>query len=163
LDSDSEFGVRYSIIDLETGNSSLKRDSPYFEINAETGEVRFNLKTEDLSQFDSLSRVDFQFWVSADDGELHSTVPVTVVVLPASEPPPDMQPQNATFFVKEDAPVGSMITTFRVSNIETPRFRVVSSNDDVFQVDRSGNLLLNARLDEDEDKHTVRLSHIYVS
>jgi len=131
-------------------------------MNAETGEVRFKLKTEDLPQFDSQSRIDFQFWVRADDGELHSSVPVTVVVLPASEPTPEINPQNATFFVKEDASVGSMITTFRVSNIENPRFRVVSSNEDVFQVDRSGNLLLNARLDEDEDKHTVR-SGAYLS
>lgn len=89
-------------------------------------------------------------------GGLHSYIPVTVVLLPEGVPNPEIQPQNATFFVKEDAPIGSIITTFRISNIEGAKFRVVSSNEEYFQVDHNGNLLVKGRLDQDnEDKHTV--------
>jgi len=159
IDSDSEFGVRYSIEDLSSGNSTSKRDSQYFEINGENGDLRFRLSEEELGNFGKvISRLTFQFWVRADDGELHNLVPVMVVVLPDSEPSPEIHPQNATFFLKEDAAVGSIVTTFRVSNIDTPQFRVVSSNEDLFQVDPNGNLILSALLDQDEeDKHTVSI------
>jgi hypothetical protein len=81
---------------------------------------------------------------------------VTVVLLPEGFPSPEIQPQNATFFVKEDAAIGSIVTTFKVTNIESPKFRVMSNNDEYFQVDNQGNLMVKARLDqEDEDKHTV--------
>lgn len=159
VDSDTEFGIRYSIEDLPNENLTNKRDSKFFEINGENGDLRFKLNQEDLAQIGTISvRTDFHFWVRADDGELHSTVPVTVVVLPDSEPSPEIHPHNATFFLKEDASVGSIVTTFRVSNIDSPKYRVVSSNEDLFTVDLTGNLVLSARLDQDEeDKHTVRL------
>ncbi|ODM96505.1 Fat-like cadherin-related tumor suppressor [Orchesella cincta] len=158
VDADTEFGIRYSIVDLPSANSSIKRDSSFFEINPDSGEVRLRMSDEDVLKFTKdKERVDLQFWAGAtDEGGLHSYVPVTVVLLPEGEPNPEIHPQNATFFVKEDAPIGSVITTLRVTNIEEPRFRVVSSNDEFFQVDHHGNLLIKARLDqEDEDKHTV--------
>ncbi|CAG7823399.1 unnamed protein product [Allacma fusca] len=157
IDADTEFGIRYSILDLaESSNSSTKRDSNYFEINGETGEVRLKMSDDDVAKF-GIDRVDFQFWaVATDEGGLHSHVPVTVVVLPDGQPTPEMQPRNATFFVKEDTPVGSMVTTFQVTNIDSPRFRVMSFNEEFFQIDNNGNLLIKARLDqEQEDKHTV--------
>lgn len=101
--------------------------------------------------------MDFQFWAGAtDEGGLHSYIPVTIVLLPEGTPSPEIQPQNATFFVKEDAPIGSIVTTFRTTNIDSPRYKVVSNNEEYFQVDNQGNLLVKARLDqENEDKHTV--------
>ncbi len=158
VDADTEFGIRYSIVDLPSANSSIKRDSSFFEINPDSGEVRLRMSDEDVLKFTKdKERVDLQFWAGAtDEGGLHSYVPVTVVLLPEGEPSPEIHPQNATFFVKEDAPIGSVITTLRVTNIEEPKFRVVSSNDEFFQVDHQGNLLIKARLDqEEEDKHTV--------
>ncbi len=170
VDADTEFGIRYSIVDLPTlalntrnsepswSSSSSKRDSSYFEINSDSGEVRLRMSDQDVLKFmKDKSRVDFQFWAGAtDEGGLHSYIPVTVVLLPEGVPSPEISPQNATFFMKEDAPVGSIVSTFRVANIDSPKFRVVSSNDEYFQVDSKGNLMVKGRLDQDnEDKHTV--------
>ncbi|XP_035710399.1 fat-like cadherin-related tumor suppressor homolog isoform X3 [Folsomia candida] len=170
VDADTEFGIRYSIVDLPTtafrsnsnstttSSPTTKRDSSYFEINPDSGEVRLRMSDQDILKFmKDKSRIDFQFWAGAtDEGGLHSYIPVTVVLLPEGVPNPEIQPQNATFFVKEDAPIGSIITTFRISNIEGAKFRVVSSNEEYFQVDHNGNLLVKGRLDQDnEDKHTV--------
>jgi len=146
--------LRYSIVDLPDGNSSVKRDSTYFMINQDTGELRLKLIPNEEIKFAS-ERVDFQFWVGATDEDgLHAYVPVTVVALPEGYQASEIQPQNSTFFVKEDMPIGSLITTFRVTHMENPKFRVVSFNDEYFQVDEKGNLLTKARLDH-EDKHTV--------
>jgi hypothetical protein len=101
-----------------------KRDSSYFEINGDCGELRLRMSDEDMIKFmKDKERVDFQFWAGAtDEGGLHSYIPVTVVLLPEGIPSPEMQPHNATFFVKEDAPIGSIVTTFRVTNIHSPKF-----------------------------------------
>lgn len=160
MDADTEFGIRYSIVDLPSNRTAdaTKRDSSYFEINPESGEVRLRLSDQEVVKFlKEKSRQDFQFWAGAtDEGGLHSHIPVTVVLLPEGIPSPELSPQNATFFVKEDSAIGSIVTTFRVANIEAPRFRVMSNNEEYFQVDKDGNLLVKARLDqENEDKHTV--------
>lgn len=156
IDLDTEFGVHYSIIDLAFQNSTLK-DANYFVINPDTGEIRFKSSINELPGFGD-ARMDFQFWVKAQDEQgLDSHVPIKVIVLMDAEKLPEMSPQNATFFVKEDAPIGSIVTTFKVTNIDIPQFRVVSWNSDLFQVDLQGNLLLKSRLDQEQtDKHTVR-------
>lgn len=160
IDADTEYGIRYSIVDLPTNSSSSspKRDSSFFEINPETGEVRLRINDQDLLRFiKDQNRLDFQFWAGAtDEGGLHSFVPVTVVLLPEGIPSPEIEPQNSTFFIKEDAPIGSIITTFKATNINSPKYRVVSNNDEFFQVDTEGNLLVKGRLDQEhEEKHTV--------
>jgi hypothetical protein len=69
-----------------------ERDTSYFEINGDSGELRLRMSDEDGIQFmKDKKRVDFQFWAGAtDEGGLHSYIPVTVVLLPEGIPSPEM-------------------------------------------------------------------------
>lgn len=60
VDADTEeFGIRYSIVDLPTStprnssfsSSTSKRDSSYFEISSESGEVRLRMSDQDIIKF----------------------------------------------------------------------------------------------------------------
>lgn len=80
VDADTEFGIRYSIVDLPTtafrsnsnstttSSPTTKRDSSYFEINPDSGEVRLRMSDQDILKFmKDKSRIDFQFWAGATD------------------------------------------------------------------------------------------------
>src|SRR5689334_21714980 len=69
VDADTEFGIRYSIVDLpsntHTNSSSsrslspgTKRDSAYFEINPESGELRLRMSDQDVIKFLKVCRAE---------------------------------------------------------------------------------------------------------
>ncbi|XP_050706394.1 protocadherin Fat 1-like [Eriocheir sinensis] len=93
-----------------------------FSVNPTTGEVTVAQTTH------SRENEVYQFFIRGEDSgspQHHSDVPVTIFLLPPHENPPHCARKYAQFFIREDAPIGNVITTLWMAGPQSVQYLIM--------------------------------------
>ncbi|XP_050707145.1 fat-like cadherin-related tumor suppressor homolog [Eriocheir sinensis] len=93
-----------------------------FLVNPTTGEVTVAQTTH------SRENEVYQFFIRGEDSgspQHHSDVPVTIFLLPPHENPPHCARKYAQFFIREDAPIGNVITSLWMAGPQSVQYLIM--------------------------------------
>ncbi|XP_050703981.1 protocadherin Fat 1-like [Eriocheir sinensis] len=93
-----------------------------FSVNPTTGEVTV------AQTIHSRENEVYQFFIRGEDSgspQHHSDVPVTIFLLPPHENPPHCARKYAQFFIREDAPIGNVITSLWMAGPQSVQYLIM--------------------------------------
>nr|XP_022919754.1 fat-like cadherin-related tumor suppressor homolog isoform X3 [Onthophagus taurus] len=126
-----------------------------FDIDSKTGRIYL---IKDATSYEGQL---FQFFVRATDGgptPKHSDVPVSVMIMGPNEHPPIFERKDDKFFLSENSPTGTIITSLKMISNVTVSYKILSGSEDspTFAVDSQGHLSLARPLNfESQVSHVI--------
>ncbi|XP_050707149.1 protocadherin Fat 3-like [Eriocheir sinensis] len=117
VDEGANSEVRYRMYEA---NSSEALE--LFSVNPTTGEVTV------AQTIHSRENEVYQFFIRGEDSgspQHHSDVPVTIFLLPPHENPPHCARKYAQFFIREDAPIGNVITSLWMAGPQSVQYLIM--------------------------------------
>ncbi|XP_044594516.1 fat-like cadherin-related tumor suppressor homolog isoform X4 [Cotesia glomerata] len=154
IDDDEAAKIEYSIFEPEK-NSQMKN---IFGINPDNGGV-FLIKNPV-----PLENQLFEFFIRATDkGPTihHADVPISIYIISPNDIPPIFESKEDKFFISENSPIGTPITTLKLTTNTTVKYFIVSSlsdneNDQLFSINQQGQIKLAKTLDRElKDNHII--------
>ncbi|KAL1459777.1 hypothetical protein WDU94_011731, partial [Cyamophila willieti] len=142
LDEDTNAQIEYSIYEQE--GKGEKQD--LFVINKHTGGL--SLAKSPVSYENQV----FQFFVRASDRgtpPLQADVPVEMHIMNPQEQRPMFEQDDEKFFISEASPVGTVITTLKLTSGPPVKFRLISGTP-TFSIDAQGQISLAETLDREK-------------
>ncbi|MGY4688558.1 cadherin domain-containing protein [Salibacterium sp. K-3] len=124
--------------DLLTYSITGGADASYFDMDAKTGELRFNESPDFEEPADENGDNEYKVEVEAADGEHQTTQQVTVMITDKNDHPPEIGEE--TFQIKNDVTNGTVIGTINGSDPDGDEIHysiAAGNNGNIFSVDES--------------------------
>ncbi|XP_050721222.1 fat-like cadherin-related tumor suppressor homolog [Eriocheir sinensis] len=123
--SDADEGVNSEVkYRMYEANSSEALE--LFSVNPTTGEVTV------AQTIHNRENEVYQFFIRGEDSgspHHHADVPVTIFLLPPHEDPPHCARKYAQFFIREDAPIGSVVTSLWLAGPQEVQYLIMVDED----------------------------------
>ena len=152
LDEGHNADLVYTIYDNDDNHNHLD----LFEIESTTGVILLKKKLQKKHENEI-----YQFWVRAQDKgnpfQLHSEVPVEIYIMSQLDHAPIFSKRDNVYFIRENTPIGRVITHLEAKILgeeedETIEYKIASAeyvNEDLFQIDSKGRVIISGRLDRE--------------